>query len=90
MLFVHPVHEKWQKGMPDIEHSLENKVDIVPGSGFPSDGIAFHLVTPQNWKRFSIPEASAVLSLFGESSEASSDGILLGHASSEYHRRTDR
>jgi hypothetical protein len=101
MLFVHPFGAQWRKGIPDIECWLEKKVRIEPGSGFPSNGIAFHLVTPQDWKRFSIPETSSVSSPIGEASESSEnvpsvssqtspDGIHLGLGSYECHRRADR
>jgi hypothetical protein len=64
VLFVHPVAERWRKGMPNA---------IVPSPGFPSDGIALHLVTvtPLDWKRFSISLATSVSSLIGESQESS-------------------
>jgi hypothetical protein len=90
MLFVHPFADKWQKGLPDIEKRLEMTAGISPGPVFQSDGIALHLVTPSDWKQFSISSASAVSTLIGESqkscetaslaiSPASPEEALLGH-----------
>ena len=53
MLFIHPVAERWRKGMPDIKQWQERTTGIGPGLDFPSDGISLHQVTPTDWKQFS-------------------------------------
>jgi len=50
MLFVHPIAEQWQGGIPDIVQQLEKTAGVGSGPDFPTDGIALHVVTPSDWK----------------------------------------